>query len=71
MLTPEPGQPLFEEVQVSNAVEYNVSHGQVANAVDRDDLTVEVIFFGKGDKTGDVTMNHEASNPGLGAKPKL
>ncbi|MDI1487140.1 MAG: [Pyruvate dehydrogenase [acetyl-transferring]]-phosphatase 1, mitochondrial [Ramalina farinacea] len=44
---------------------------QKANATDRDDLTVEVIFFGKGDKTGDVTMNHEACNPGLGAKPKL
>ena len=71
MLTPEPRQPLFEEVQVSKSVEYGLSEDQIANTVDRDDLTVEVIFFGKGDKTGDVTMNHEASNPGLGAKPKL
>ena len=38
---------------------------------DRDDLTVQVIFFGEGDKTGDVALNPEASNPGLGSKPKL
>ena len=37
----------------------------------RDDLTVEVIFFGEGDKSGDVVLNPEASNPSLGAKPKL
>ena len=37
----------------------------------RDDLTVEVIFFGNGDKGGEVTVNGEASNPGLGAKAKL
>ena len=37
----------------------------------RDDLTVEVIFFGEGDNSGDVVMNYEASNPGLGAKAKL
>ena len=27
----------------------------------RDDLTVEVIFFGEGDKSGNVTRNEEAS----------
>ena len=37
----------------------------------RDDLTVQVIFFGDGENTGKVTLNPEASNPGLGAKPKL
>ena len=37
----------------------------------RDDLTVEVIFFGEGDMSGDVVLNAEASAPGLGAKPKL
>ncbi|KAL6714878.1 [Pyruvate dehydrogenase [acetyl-transferring]]-phosphatase 1, mitochondrial [Lecanora helva] len=37
----------------------------------RDDLTVEVIFFGEGDKSGDVILNTEASAPALGVKPKL
>lgn len=37
----------------------------------RDDLTVEVIFFGEGDKSGDVVLNAEASAPGLGIKAKL
>ncbi|KAI1330647.1 protein phosphatase 2C [Xylariaceae sp. FL0255] len=29
----------------------------------RDDLTVQVIFFGNGQKTGEVLVNQEASNP--------
>lgn len=29
----------------------------------RDDLTVEVIFFGEGENTGNVTINTEASAP--------
>jgi pyruvate dehydrogenase phosphatase len=29
----------------------------------RDDLTVEVIFFGEGESTGNVTINAEASAP--------
>lgn len=37
----------------------------------RDDLTVEVIFFGEGDKSGEVVVNAEASAPGLGLKAKL
>ena len=37
----------------------------------RDDLTVEVIFFGEGDKSGDVILNAEATAPNLGAKAKL
>ncbi|KAL8669717.1 MAG: hypothetical protein Q9168_005701 [Polycauliona sp. 1 TL-2023] len=36
----------------------------------RDDLTVEVIFFGEADASGDVVPNLEASAPGI-AKPKL
>ena len=37
----------------------------------RDDLTVEVIFFGEGNESGDVTLNAEATAPNLGAKAKL
>ncbi|KAL9605013.1 MAG: hypothetical protein Q9219_000201 [cf. Caloplaca sp. 3 TL-2023] len=36
----------------------------------RDDLTVEVIFFGEGQPAGDVVTNVDASAPGI-AKPKL
>jgi pyruvate dehydrogenase phosphatase len=36
----------------------------------RDDLTVEVIFFGNGNKSGNVTLNKEATAP-LDVKPKL
>jgi len=37
----------------------------------RDDLTVEVIFFGNGDKSGNVTLNKEASAPLNDLKAKL
>ncbi|KAI1179891.1 protein phosphatase 2C [Nemania sp. FL0916] len=38
----------------------------------RDDLTVQVIFFGNGQKTGEVTINKEASNmPASPIRPKL
>ncbi|KAI1427529.1 protein phosphatase 2C [Xylaria sp. FL1777] len=38
----------------------------------RDDLTVQVIFFGNGQKTGEVTVNQEASNiPRSHIQPKL
>ncbi|KAL8681557.1 MAG: hypothetical protein Q9186_002373 [Xanthomendoza sp. 1 TL-2023] len=36
----------------------------------RDDLTVEVIFFGEGEATGEVVANLEASAPNI-ARPKL
>lgn len=39
-------------------------------ALHRDDLTVEVIFFGEGEATGDTKANIDASAPGT-AKPKL
>ncbi|KAI0004802.1 protein serine/threonine phosphatase 2C [Xylariaceae sp. FL0662B] len=38
----------------------------------RDDLTVQVVFFGNGQKTGEVLVNEEASNPALSpVKAKL
>ncbi|KAI9759974.1 MAG: hypothetical protein M1835_000265 [Candelina submexicana] len=37
----------------------------------RDDLTVEVIFFGEGDNSGNVVLNNEASASGAEAKAKL
>ncbi|KAK7981041.1 hypothetical protein PG989_013498 [Apiospora arundinis] len=39
----------------------------------RDDLTVQVIFFGNGQKTGEVLVNQEATTPpkSAAAKPKL
>jgi len=37
----------------------------------RDDLTVEVIFFGLGDKSGNVTLNQEATAPLNDIKAKL
>ena len=41
------------------------------DSASRDDLTVEVIFFGEGDKSGDVVLNAEASAPSLGTKAKI
>jgi len=37
----------------------------------RDDLTVEVIFFGEGDNNGNVSINTEASASNHRAQPKL
>ena len=37
----------------------------------RDDLTVEVIFFGEGTANGNVTLNKEASAPAPVPKAKL
>lgn len=36
----------------------------------RDDLTVQVIFFGYGEKTGDIVMNKEATAEAKTAEPK-
>lgn len=38
---------------------------------DRDDLTVQVIFFGDGPKTGDVTLNLAGTAPSKEPKSKL
>ena len=37
----------------------------------RDDLTIEVIFFGEGENTGTVTLNKDASASGGEVKAKL
>lgn len=37
----------------------------------RDDLTVEVIFFGEGNANGNVQLNQQASAPVPEAKAKL
>lgn len=37
----------------------------------RDDLTVQVIFFGNGAKTGEVTINLDATAETAEPKPKL
>ena len=39
--------------------------------IHRDDLTVEVIFFGNSDKSGDVVVNKEASASAKEIKAKL
>jgi pyruvate dehydrogenase phosphatase len=39
--------------------------------VPSDDLTVEVIFFGNSDKSGDVVVNKEASASAKDIKAKL
>jgi pyruvate dehydrogenase phosphatase len=44
---------------------------QRPNDENRDDLTVEVIFFGNGDKSGDVVLNKEASASAQDVKAKL
>lgn len=39
--------------------------------VSSDDLTVQVIFFGSGEKTGEVSINLDATAPGPQLKAKL
>ncbi len=46
-------------------------YGQVTDESDSDDLTVEVIFFGEGDKSGNVVLNSEASASNGHVKAKL
>jgi hypothetical protein len=41
------------------------------NTIPSDDLTVEVIFFGNSEKSGDVIVNKEASALGNEIKAKL
>jgi hypothetical protein len=40
---------------------FNVDEEVDANTISSDDLTVEVIFFGEGPASGNVTLNKEAS----------
>ena len=43
----------------------------LADRIYSDDLTVQVIFFGQSEKTGEVTINLDASAEGQAPKPKL
>ena len=60
---------VFEEVSVS----FHTSLPQSTQLLSgyRDDLTVEVIFFGNSDKSGDVVVNKEASALANDVKAKL
>jgi hypothetical protein len=40
---------------------YNIDEELDVNTISSDDLTVEVIFFGEGPASGNVTLNKEAS----------
>ncbi len=44
---------------------------RMTNVMHRDDLTVEVIFFGEGDRSGSVVLNPEASAQSAQLKAKL
>lgn len=58
---------IFETLSVSSSLiqkSENAKHGS-------DDLTVEVIFFGNSDKSGDVVINKEASASAKEIKAKL
>jgi hypothetical protein len=67
MCAVDPTSTVFEAVSVSN------DHLVVIMKLtgDRDDLTVEVIFFGNTDKSGDVVVNKEASATPKDIKAKL
>lgn len=58
---------LFEEI----SVRFFSSGRRVCADRRRDDLTVEVIFFGNSDKSGDVVVNKEASALANEIKAKL
>ena len=58
---------IFEEVSVSKPH----FRARMRLTFSRDDLTVEVIFFGTGDKSGDVVVNKEASATAKDIKAKL
>lgn len=51
-------------------VQVHTVHGHVLTCP-RDDLTVQVIFFGDGPKTGEVTINLDATAETAEPKPKL
>lgn len=67
-------QPIFAAIQVAIVIPSPSPSRPGANR-HRDDLTVEVIFFGEGDKSGNVEINEEATattEPGRkdGSTPK-
>lgn len=59
---------IFETLSVSHSSMY--ASGSVLT-IHSDDLTVEVIFFGNSDKSGDVVVNKEASASAKDIKAKL
>ena len=61
---------IFEEISVSPTSLAFLSH-PFTKLRARDDLTVEVIFFGNSDKSGDVVVNKEASALANDIKAKL
>ena len=50
---------------------FQYSECKMKLTTNRDDLTVEVIFFGDSPATGNVTLNKEASAPEPETKAKL
>lgn len=62
MCVADAAKPLLPPLQVSSAQIRIVE--EFSTDLCRDDLTVEVIFFGEGENTGTVTLNKEASASG-------
>ena len=58
---------LLSEIPVSHTYQLMLLYADY----NRDDLTVEVIFFGNGDKSGDVMVNKDASALAHDIKAKL
>ena len=69
MCVVDAAESVFEEIPVSS--QKDRTGGLSADVLNRDDLTVEVIFFGEGENTGTVTLNKEASASGGEVKAKL
>lgn len=76
----DPSKPVFATISVSFYISISPtsflapkSHfcSYCSFLCNRDDLTVEVIFFGEGDNSGDVVRNPDASASNLGLKAKL
>ena len=70
MCTFDVASAVFETLQVFPPIP-SLFEVQRPNDENRDDLTVEVIFFGNGDKSGDVVLNKEASASAQDVKAKL
>lgn len=78
----DPPKPIFATVSVSLYISISspcfldlqgspFSFIWLISLRNRDDLTVEVIFFGEGDNSGDVVRNPDASASNIGLKAKL
>lgn len=81
MRSADPSKPIFATVSVSLYISFLLRVVSPQNFPflfiglisprNRDDLTVEVIFFGEGDNSGDVVRNPDASASNFGLKAKL